>query len=194
MNKFVERVGHCIIILRPNFFLYLTDAEQAAYIGLKLSSLQAGEEFEVGGSHETFYYPKVSSYKTWSAGAIALGLAALYHSQLINKSKAWWPTISDVIFSKGAALVASVFAFNEAKWILEQREDIKKLTAAQFDVIDKLGPEGILSIREKQAHWGSLNDSWLFNKLFYLFGKLSLVYNPESDLERIKEYIAQKNN
>ncbi len=188
MNKFTERVGNNIIILRPNFFLYLTDAEQAAYIGLKLASLQADEEFDVGGSHETFYKPKISEFQKWSVATVTLGLAALYHEQIAAKSKA----IGSVIFSKGAALIAGVLAVNGTKKLLEEHEEIKKLRAAQCSVIDKIGPDGILSIREKQVHWGYRNHSWLVNKWYYVLGKLGLQYNPESDLEMIKEYIAQK--
>ncbi len=191
-NKFTERVGNNIIILRPNFFLYLTDAEQSAYIGLKLASLQAGEEFDVGGSHETFYHPKISSFQKISLGLTALGLLALYHNPIKDKLKMAWPVCKNILLSKGAALVAGCVAANAARGLLNQHGEIKKLSAAQYAVIDKLGSEGILSIREKQVHWGYRNHSWVVNKWNYLLGKFSLVYNPENDLELIKEYIAGK--
>ena len=181
-----------IIILRPNFFLYLTDAEQSAYIGLKLASLQAGEEFDVGGSDETFYHPKISSFQKISLGLTALGLLALYHNPIKDKLKMAWPVCKIILLSKGAALVAGCVAANAARGLLNQHGEIKKLSAAQYAVIDKLGSEGILSISEKQVHWGYRNHSWVVNKWNYLLGKFSLVYNPENDLELIKEYIAGK--
>jgi len=198
-NTFVERIGNNIIILRPNFLLYATDAEQAAYIGLKLASLQAGEEFDFGGSHETFYRPKKSSFPLITGGVTALGLLALYRHQAIGQVQAAWPFVKNIVFSKGAGLVAGCLAANGTKKLLEERERIKKLTATQYVVIDKLGPDGILSIREKQAHWTSRHRSWLKHPLntlrsqwYYLLGRLSLKYSPEADLERIKAYIAQK--
>ncbi len=159
--------------------------------------MQAGEEFEVGGSHGTFYKGNASSFKAWSLGALALGLGALYHEQIIKKARAHWPTISTILFSKGAALAAGIFAVNQTKNILEEKENIEKLSSAQYAVIDKLGPEGILSIREKQVNWGKTRNTSLYsrllNKMHYFLGKFSLVYSPEADLERINEYIAQKN-
>lgn len=200
MNRFTERVGNNIIILYPNFFLYLTDAEQAAYIGLQLATLQAGDEFDVGGSHETFYAPTprykwpLSSFEKMTAAVAAVGLLALYHCQIAEKVQVLWPSVKNTLFSKGGALVGGCLAANTINSIVKNRERIQKLTAAQYVVIDTLGPEGLLSIREKQAHWGRRKNSWLVNKCFYLLGKLSLVYNPETDLELIKEYIAQKDS
>lgn len=188
MNKFTEHVGDNIVFLWPNFLLYNTDKEQEAYVGLKLAALQAGEEFEVGGSHETFYNPKASSFQAWSLGVLGVGLAGLYHKQIA----AWWPSVSKALFSKGFALIASVFAVNGARKLLEEREDIHKRREFQFAVIDKLGAEGLLSIREKQVEWGKTKASWIVRKVHYLLGKLSLVYNNEADLELIKEYIAKK--
>lgn len=69
---------------------------------------------------------------------------------------------------------------------------IKILNTAQFEVIDRLGAEGLLSIREKQTHWGTTKASWPVRKLYYLLGKLHLNYSPKANLEEIKEYIAKK--
>ena len=47
INKFVERVGNSLVILCPNFFLYLTPEEQKAYIGLQLASFKQGIKNDV---------------------------------------------------------------------------------------------------------------------------------------------------
>lgn len=191
-NKFVERAGNNLIILRPNFSLYLTPEEQKAYIGLQLASLKQGVEFDVGGSHGTFYKPRITGFHKATVALTALGLVALYRNQIIEKSMQWGPSLKNILFSKGGALVAGCFAVNEANRLLGMRDELKKLSEAQFEVIDKLGAEGLLSIRKKQVHWGYKNSSWLVNKWYYLLGKLSLAYAPEADLELINEHIEKK--
>jgi len=194
MNKFVERVGNKLIILRPNFFLYLTEEEQAAYIGLQLASLRAGDDNDVGGSHTTFYKPRFSSFQKTGIGIAALALGALYHNQLLEQSKHMWPLVKNIVFSKGTAVIATYLATNGIRETLHERNYIKQHMAAQNEVVDHLGAEGLLSIRTKQVHWAYNNHSWLINKWYRLLGTLDLVYNPETALERLKKYAASKNN
>lgn len=191
-NKFVERAGNNLIILRPNFFLYLTPDEQKAYIGLQLASLRQGVEFDVGGSHGTFYKPKITGFHKTTFGLTALGLLALYRNQIIEKWEQWGESFKNILFSKGTALIAGCFAVNWAKKLLNGQDELKKFNEAQFEVIDRLGADGLLSIRKKQVHWGYNNCYWLVNKWNYLLGKFSLIYNAEANLELINEYVEKK--
>lgn len=193
-NKFVERVGNKLVILRPNFFLYCTPEEQKVYIGLQLASLQQDVEMDLGGSHETFCNTKKAELsfrqKTW--GLTALGLIALYHKQLRAKTREFAPIVKNVLFTQGAALVAGCWLLNKAKVLAKKHGEIKKFNEAQQIVVDKLGAEGLLSMREKQVNWGKNNAWWFQRKWNYVLGKLSLTYSPEANLELINEYIAQK--
>lgn len=193
-NKFVERVGNKLVILRPNFFLYCTPEEQKVYIALQLASLQQDVEMDLGGSHETFCNTKKAeiSFRQKTIGLTALGLIALYHKQMIEKARQFAPTVKNILFSPAAALIAGCWLVNKANELKKEHDKNKQFNEAQFAVIDKLGAEGLLSIREKQVNWGRQNGWWWQRKWHYYLGKLSLVYNPEANLELIKDYIAKK--
>lgn len=193
-NKFVERVGNILVILRPNFFLYCTPEEQKVYIGLQLASLQQDIEMDLGGSHETFCNTTRAELsfrqKTW--GLTALGMIALYHKQLMAKTREYAPTVKNILFSQGAALVAGCWLLNKAKELSKKHDEMKKFNEAQLMVVDKLGAEGLLSIREKQVNWGKQLAWWWQYQWYYILGKLELAYNPEASLELIQNYIAKK--
>ena len=116
-NKFVERVGNKLIILWPNFQMYATPEEQKVYIGLQLASLQQDVEMDLGGSHETFCNSKIASisFRKKTIAATAVGLLALYHKQIVEQSRKWAPTVKNVMFSPGMALVAGCWIANEAE-------------------------------------------------------------------------------
>lgn len=193
-DRFVERVGNNLIILRPNFFQYCTPEEQKVYIGLQLASLQQDIEMDFEGSHEVFCNTtkRKLTFKHVTVGLTALALAALYGKQVIQKSREYAPTVTNVLFSKAVALIGGCYALNKANELIKKREKIKKFSDAQLIVVDKLGAEGLLSIREKQVNWGKGNAWWIEHKWNYLMGKLSLAYSPEANLELIKDYVAQK--
>jgi len=188
LNNFTERVGNMIVILRPNFFLYLTPAEQQAYIGLQLATLGQDVEFDVGCSHGTFYEFGLNKFNTTSYTLTALGLLALYGKEIIGYA----PQVKNIVFSKGMGLIGRCFAAIKLHELFKARKGIKQFDEAQFEVIDKLGADGLLSIREKQVNWGKRKSLWIERKLNYLLGKLSLAYDPEANLELIKDYIASQ--
>ncbi|GMU19707.1 MAG: hypothetical protein AMXMBFR12_08990 [Candidatus Babeliales bacterium] len=193
-NKFVERVGNKLVILRPNFFLYCTPEEQKVYIALQLASLQQDAEMDLGGSHETFCNTTRAemTFREATIGLTALGLIALYHKQMVEKYHQYEPAVKNILFSKAAALIGGCWLANKANELIKERDKNLKFKEAHFAVIDKLGAEGLLSIREKQVNWGKNNAWWWQRKWYYLLGKLSLVYNPEANLELIQNYIAKK--
>ena len=43
MDHFAEKAGNCVVLLRPNFFLYLTEEEQVTTIAVQLSRIKAGD-------------------------------------------------------------------------------------------------------------------------------------------------------
>lgn len=194
-NKFVERVGNKLVILRPNFFLYCTPEEQKVYIGLQLASLQQDVEMDLGGSHGTFCNTTKRSitFRHTTIGLTTLALLALYHKQIAQISREHAPIVKNVLLSKPVALIGGCFLLNKAKDLLKKHDEIKKFNDAQLTVIDKLGSDGLVSIREKQVTWGKHNGWWIERKWNYLLGKLSLAYSPEANLELITDYIAKKN-
>lgn len=193
-DKFVERVGNNLIILRPNFFQYCTREEQKVYIGLQLASLQQDVEMDFEGSHEVFCNTTKRSltFQQVTVGLTALALTALYGKQAVQKSSEYAPLVKNALFSKAAALIGGCYLLNKANDLAKKRDKIKKFNDAQLIVVDKLGADGLLSIREKQVNWGKNNGWWIERKFHYLLGKLSLAYNPEANLELIKDYVAQK--
>lgn len=193
-DNFVERVGNKLVILRPNFFLYCTPEEQKVYVGLRLASLRQGVEYDYGGSHETFCNTKKASisFRQKTMAATALGLMALYHKQFMAKTRQLMPTVKNVLFSHGAALVAGCWLLNKAKELVKKHDEIKQFNEAQLMVVDKLGAEGLISIREKQVNWSNDMAWWWQRKWYYALGKLALGYDSEASLELIQNYIAKK--
>ena len=191
-NDFVERVGNSIVLLYPNFFLYLTEQEQAAYIAFELASLKRGQEHHCNGSHETFSSDKKSSFPKKTAGIAAAGLAALHYSKIIAITRALIPALKNTLTSVEAAWLGACFSVYGAKRMSQRYDEEQEITAAEYDVIDAIGADGLLSIREKQAHWDHLNRPWLVNKWHYLIGALYLDNNAENSVERIREYAANK--
>lgn len=193
-NKFVERVGNKLVLLRPNFFLYCTPEEQKVYIATQLASLQQDVEMDLGGSHETFCNTKKAelSFRQKAMGVTGLGLLALYHKQFLNQAHQYGPTVKNLLFSQAAALIAGCWLVIKGNEIIKEHHKIHKSNEAELIVVDKLGAEGLLSIREKQVNWSKNNAWWWQHKWYYLLGKLELAYNPEANLERIKDYVTKK--
>lgn len=205
MNRFTEKVGNNIILLKPNFFLYLTDSEQADYIALQLAAIKARHEDPLGGSHGTFsksiFTPFQKKTFAITAGTTSLILGALHYKDLFNAAQLVWPPIKkglshtkNALFTKEAGLIATCVAINAAVYLTQKRNKIKEIVEAEYSVIDHTGGQSLISAREKQVHWAYNNHSWLSNQWYKFLGYFYLEYNPESDLERLKAYIAQKNS
>lgn len=193
-NEFVERIGNKLVLLRPNFFLYCTQEEQKVYIAMQLASLQQDVEMDLGGSHGTFCNSTRDeiTFRNATIGLTALGLIAFYHKQLLDASRTYGTTVKNVILSPAVGLVAGCLLINEARCLAEKHDKLEKFKEAQLTVVDKIGAEGLLSIREKQAHWSKNKSWWWKRKWYYLLGKLSLAHNSEVNLEQIQDYVAQK--
>ena len=192
-NRFVEKVGNNIVLLRPNFFLYLTDTEQATYIGLELARLKAGDPDILEGSHTTQKKNSVwYSLNKKIIGAAGLALGCLHFGTIKTLLPNMIATSKNLLFSKSGAVVSIALLTHLALAAAKQRKQIQKVYKHEYAVIDNLGAEGLLTIREKQTQWGYNNCSWLTNQWYKLLGKLSLKYNPESSLERLKKYVESK--
>ena len=199
MNRFVEKVGNNIILLRPNFFLYLTEQEQVAYIGIQLARIKAGDKKELGGKHD----PRKQSLKQFrkiSAIATVLLFMAIYRKELKADLSNFWdymrfyglPLIKDILLSPAGMLVGGFLTYNAIAKILAKREDLKDFLKYEFDSIDTLGVDGLVDARERQVVWGKRNSSWISYQWHKLLAKLYLEMMPEVELERIKEHVAQK--
>ena len=191
MNRFVKKAGNNIVILRPNFFLYLTPEEQSVEIACRLAQIKAGDNYEVGGKNNP-EKALLADLKKYSIGATALGLALLYRKDLSAQAQLYWPTIQKILLSKGAALVAGCLTLNGLAKMLYKQNKNRNYLQYEKDVIDHCGPQGLLAVREKQVGWGKRNASWLAYQWGMLKGKLFLTMMPEVELERLQEHIQSK--
>lgn len=190
MNRFVEKVGNNIILLHPNFFLYLTEQEQLAYIAIQLARIKAGDNPELGGKHDPAKRT-IKHVKDCSVAAIGLFLAGMYHQEIMQAVQEYWPAVKEVIFSKTGAVIGGIIILNALLRTQYERGKLKTFLQHQLESIDVIGADGLISAREKQVNWDKNNASWIQYQWHKLKGALFLDLNPEVDLERIKEHIAR---
>ncbi len=186
MDRFVEKVGNNIILLFPNFFLYLTEEEQAAEIATQLGYISRNENPEVEQKNLKLLN-KFKKYSLLAAG----GFLALAYAQEI---KAHASEIKTVLTSKAALIIGSCLAAN---FIADQWYEYSENQTArknQFEVLNIIGSENWIATKEKQVQWGKINSGILYN-WYYLLGKLGLAYMPEVELQKYQEHIdAQQAN
>lgn len=199
MNRFVEKVGNNIILLRPNFFLYLTEQEQAAYIGIQLARIKDGDNKELGGKHDpkkqfTKRFQKVSAFLT------VLLFVAIYRKELKTDLSNLWdyirftglPLAKDILLSPAGMLASAFLAYNGLAKVFAKQEELKDFLKYEFDCVDTLGAEGLVAARERQVGWGKRNASWISYQWHKLLAQFYLEMMPEVELERIQEHVAKK--
>ncbi len=189
INVFVQKVGNNIVILRPNFFIYLTEKEQAAYIAIRLAEIANNYNPELKFPKNK----KLSTLKKVSMGLAGLALVAAYRNQLLELAQRALPIVKDVVFSKAGAIVGSCAAINGIAYGLHERNKIQTYLKHELESIDNIGAEGLISAREKQVGWGKRNASWVSYQWHKLLARLDLEMMPEVDLEHIKEHLAKNN-
>lgn len=192
MNRFVEKVGNNIMLLHPNFFLYLTEQEQLAYIGIQLARIKAGDNPELGGKHDPAKR-MVKRARDCSFAAIGLFIAGMYYKEILAAGQEWWPSIKKAALSKPGMVIGALLILNGLVKGHYQQNRIKRYLQHELDSIDVMGADGLISAREKQINWGKNNASWLQYQWHKLKGALFLDLSPEVDLERIKNHVARKN-
>lgn len=192
MNRFVEKVGNNIMLLHPNFFLYLTEQEQLAYIAIQLARIKAGDNPELGGKHDPAKRT-LKRVKDCSVVAIGLFLAGMYHKEIMHAVQEYWPAVKEVIFSKTGAVIGGIVLLNMLLRAQYERAKLKTFLQRELESTDVVGAEGLITIREKQVHWGKNKASWLEYQWGKLMGNLYLDMNPEVELERIKNHVAHRN-
>lgn len=185
INVFVQKVGKNIVILRPNFFIYLTQKEQASYIAIRLAEIADNYYPELEWPQDK----KLNMLKNVSIGISGLALLALYRNQLLEHAQRAWPLVKDVIFSKAAAIIGGCAAINGIAYGMNERNRIQTYLKHELDSVDKIGAEGLISAREKQVGWGKRNVSWLNYQWNKLLAHLDLGMMPEVDLARIKAHL-----
>lgn len=196
MNRFIEKVGNNIIILRPNFFLYLTEEEQAACMAVQLSRIKAGDVSEVNHIAEK----KLSQLDTIAQTAIGSALAFHYRDALYDAAVASMPYLQtglehaqDLLLSKTGAVIGACVIASISAHIMHTRAELASLTEHELTVIDKIGPDGLVNLRERQVGWGKNNFSWLRYQWYVLLGTLGLTENPQTQLQQYHEHLNKKN-
>lgn len=192
MNRFVEKVGNNIMLLHPNFFLYLSEQEQVAYIAIQLARIKAGDNPELAGKHDPARRT-LKRVRDCSAVAIGLFFAGMYHQEIMQAIHEYWPAVSEVIFSKTGAVIGGILLLNMLLRAQYERNKLKTFLQRELESIDVIGADGLIAAREKQIHWGKNNSSWLQYQWHKLKGNLFLEMSPEVELERIKDHVASKN-
>jgi hypothetical protein len=76
MDRFVEKVGPNIILLRPNFFLYLNEQEQAAAIAVQLQRIKDNHNPELSQHHRDIF---LKNFKIVSGIVAAAAFYACYY-------------------------------------------------------------------------------------------------------------------
>lgn len=191
MNRFVEKVGNNVILLRPNFFLYLTEAEQLSHIAVQLQKINSNDNSEIGDK----YNPTkqlLTQFKKISTATTGLLLAALYHKEITNGISYYAPTIKSAILSKAGVLIGTYAAANLLAKALYQQQEIRNAREHEFSALDITGAQDWISVKEKQINWGKNNYSRITYQWYKLLGKFDLAYNPETQLEAYKEHLKQK--
>jgi hypothetical protein len=192
MNRFVEKVGNTIMLLHPNFFLYLTEQEQLAYIGIQLARIKAGDNSELGGKHDPAKRV-VKQVRDGSLAVIGAFIAGMYYKEIIAAGQEWWPSIKNAALSKPGMIIGALLILNGLVKGHYQQNKIKRYLQHELDSIDVMGADGLISAREKQVNWGKNNASWLQYQWGKFKGNLFLDMNPEVELGRIMEHVARKN-
>jgi len=188
MHRFVKKVGNNIVLLWPNFFLYLTEQEQVSEIGVQLARIKAGDNRELDGKHNPSK-KRLQNFRKITVAITALLLAGIYRNELIAVGHAAWPYVKEGICSKAAKLIAACIGTNTVAKSLYAQEKLKKFSQYEFDSVDTLGAEGLIGVRERQVVWGKLNSSWPAYQWYKLLGRLYLTMMPEVELERINEHL-----
>lgn len=188
MNRFVKKVGNNIVLLRPNFFLYLTEQEQAAVIGYQLARIKAGDNRELDGKKHN---PNKTTLSQFRKASIAIGsvlLAGLYHQEIIKSL----PYIKNALCSKAAMVISGFLAANIFAKALYKHTKLKREFAYELASIDVLGAQDMIRMKERQIVWGKNNSSWIRYQWDKFLGRLYLAGNPEASLERINEHLNEK--
>lgn len=193
MDRFVEKIGNCVVILRPNFFLYLTEEEQAIHIAVQLSRIKEKDMTEIPRHNENL--KKLSFVKKASLGAAALILAGLYRHELMDGARYSIDRIEEYgpLLNSPAGIVIGAYAIiNGLAYAWYRRANIENQTKHELATIDALGSEPLIKIRERQVVWGKNNVSWLKYQSYKLLAKLGLYEMPEVQLDIYREHLAMK--
>ncbi len=192
MDWFVDKVGNNIMLLRPNFFLYLTEEEQASHIAIQLERIRAGDNSELDGKEN----PNKQCAKKFTKAvniATAVALVGLYHKEIMKGLNDAWPHVKHHLFSKVGMLIAGCAAANFLAWKAYDIAEQKHYEQHEFVTLDTIGADDWIAVKEKQVEWGKQNSGWLY-PWYKLLGKLYLGYNAAVKLERYKEHVKAKEN
>lgn len=192
MNRFVEKVGNNIVLLHPNFFLYLTPEEQSAHIGVQLARIKAGDLSETRANNPE--QKNLEKLYTFAKAAIAGSLAFHYRDALIEAAQFGLEHSKELLFSKTGAFITACALVPAYAHIAHTRKKYAALTEYELSVVDTMGPDELTKIRQRQVVWGKNNESWLRYQWYMFLGRLDLLDMPEVQLEKYKEHEAKKLN
>lgn len=188
MDRFVEKVGNYVMLLRPNFFLYLTEEEQVANIAIQLSRIKAGDVSEI-----STYNQDTQNLRTLNKASLAAcaGATAFYSRDAIMSAL---PYVRNFATSKAGLFVGAVGLANLLAYVLYKQKETQSLTQHELNVLDVMGPEELIKIRERQTHWGKQRASWTYPIYKFIYGDLGIGEMPETQLEKYHKHLAEKTN
>ncbi len=194
MDHFVEKAGNCVVLLRPNFFLYLTEEEQVSTIAVQLSRIKAGDLSEIPTEN-----PDTQNLNTLNQASLVAcaGALALYSRNAIMSAL---PHMRNFATSKAGMFVGLVGLANLVAYTHYKQKETDLLTKHELNVIDTMGPEELIKLRERQTHWIKLNNPWTYPIYQFLgkfpvyksLGKLDLLEMPDAQLEKYLKHLKEK--
>jgi hypothetical protein len=187
MNHFAESVRNSIVLLRPNFFIYLSEQEQLAVIATQLENIRSS-----GSSESELYNAATQKFQEVTAAvttATALALLVAYGGTLFRLIKSAAPVARDIVTSTPGLIIGMALAILLTNKAIYTSAAYERKLQNELAVLSKIGPGGLISLREKQVIWGKNNFSWLTYQWYKLLGKLYLAESAEAQLERYQAYL-----
>lgn len=194
MGRFTEKVGNCIVLCRPNFFIYLTEEEQVAQIAQELYRIRSNDmsELRQEAAKSTAFWHNMSILAT------GVGLAACYRYELQNALSALPSKIEQAEEFVGrhkaaAALLALCTIFNVGLYTRYYHSKVAAMQESERAAFDT-APEALLKTLDRQITWEKNKHSWIGYQWKKLVARLGLCYSAEVQLEKYKELLAEKKN
>lgn len=198
MDHFVEKMGNNVIMLRPNFFLYLNEEQQATEIVNQLARIKAGDKTEIAA----YDLPKkyLNNFKIGTSVLGVLGCAGICYKDVIAIYKEHLPALKKGLTKvqegpllKAAALIGGYFAANKIADVLYSRAKNKKAEEYEFAALDIIqGKKEWREVKEKQKAWQKKNLSWIGYRWNKLKAAFHLSFDAETAMNRYEAHLAYK--
>lgn len=186
MNRFVDKVGNNIMLLFPNFFLYLSEEEQLAEIAIQLYRIKNNDYREIPKFNENRAWYK--AFKKNSALVAGGLLACMYRNELLHYGSSAVAYLKDFLKTPGGCVAGLYGISNLVAKILYTQNERAAARAAEFGTLDIIGAQSWKEIKKKQIEWGKRKSGWFVYQCYKILGLLDMCYLPEIELQRYEEH------